>query len=122
MSVNIGDVVKYECHHDSLIKIGVVYEVGSRHGVVFVRPDHAHSAMSRVVEIIESATEPAINLPAKPGAPEIGDDIFFIPHDDGIARRGKVAAVHLLRTGEALVRIGRPDAPLCRLSEAGSAK
>jgi hypothetical protein len=119
---SIGDVVKYKNRTSGETHIGVS-AAGchtSHSGEVLVTL--TRGLTGEFVDTVEASSSTPLRLPPRVGTPEIGDDVFFIPHDDGIARRGKVAAVHLLRTGEALVRIGRPDSPLCRLSEAGGTK
>jgi hypothetical protein len=118
-NVNDGDVVRYKDCNSGNIHIGVARCSHASHfGERLVTLQNG--VTGELVDILESPADSPMRLPAQDSAPEIGDQVAYVPHDGGRILHGKVAGVHLLRSGEALVRIGRPDAPLCRLATGGA--
>jgi len=113
----IGDIVRHK-GEDGHIRVGIVRRVIERPGKILAQICAPGPGFGQVVEVIQSAGDPNPLFHApRESVPNIGDTVRYEPHEGAGPHIGKVWAILLLRSGEALVRIDRSDSPLCRLIE-----
>jgi hypothetical protein len=114
----INDIVLFEDFHSGVVHYGRVFDVTTRFGAVYVRPDHSQAPFSKLFEIVERVGEnPSAALPPGRQVPNCGDSIVYEQFHGGPQLRGKAAAVLPLRNGDILIRPNRVNAPWCKLVE-----
>ena len=113
----LGDFVKARFEHDGGHRIGIVRQIIQRPGKTLVRLCSPQDSFGIVVELIERPGDPAVVAAPKGRLPISGDLVRYEPEEGAGPHSGRVWSVLLLQSGEALVRIGRNDAPLCRVVE-----
>ncbi len=114
--VQIGDIIRHQ-------SLGIVCRIAIRAGKTLAEIWPQGTGFGTVVELIERAIDPAVVAKPQGRIPALGDMVKYQMHEGSPVHEGRVWGVHLLKSGEALVRIGRQDAPLCRVIEfVGGAK
>ena len=115
--VRVGDIVRHRSHEDGRVRIGIVRRVIDRTVESLTEICAPGAGFGTVVELIERPSNSVVIAKPKGRVPALGDVVTYKPHEGASLHTGKVFAVHLLQDGSALVRIGRQDAPLCRVLE-----